>query len=55
MSTKTYVWIGLFVGSGIGGYVPSLWGVGFLSYSSALTSAIGAILGIWIGFKLGNN
>ena len=55
MSTKAYVWIGLFVGSTIGSYIPTLWGVGFLSYSSALASAIGGIFGIWAGFKLGNN
>ena len=54
MSTKTWIWIGLFVGSAIGAYVPGLWGVGTLSYSSAVASAIGGLVGIWAGFKIGN-
>ena len=54
MSTKTWVWIGLFVGSAAGGYLPALWGVGMFSYTSATLSAVGGILGIWAGFKIGN-
>ncbi len=55
MSKKTMVWIGLFVGSTIGGMVPSLWGDNFLTYSSVLLTALGGIVGIYIGFKLGND
>ncbi len=55
MSTKTYVWIGLFIGSAIGGYIPALWGASLLTYTSAILSAVGGLAGIWLGFKIGNN
>ena len=55
MSKKTLIWIGLFVGSTLGGMTPTLWGVGFLSYSSVLLTAVGGLLGIWIGFRLSND
>jgi len=42
------------IGSIIGGYIPTLWGAGLISYSSVLFSGIGAIAGIWIGYKLSN-
>ncbi len=53
MSRKTCIWIGLSVGSLAGGYVPLLWGSDILSVSSIVLSTIGGILGIWLGFKLG--
>jgi len=53
MSRKTLVWIGLSIGSVAGGYVPLLWGADMFSFSSVLFSAIGGILGIWLGFRLG--
>ena len=46
------VWIGMFLGSTVGGYVPSLWGADVFSASSILFPAIGAILGTWAGFRL---
>ena len=55
MSQKSLIWIGLFVGSTLGGMAPGLWGVGFLSYSSVLLTAVGGLIGIWIGFRLGKN
>ncbi len=42
------------IGSAIGGYIPTLWGAGFLSISSVLLTALGGMLGIWLGFKLSN-
>lgn len=45
------VMIGMVVGSTIGGYVPSLFGAGFLSLWGIVGSAIGGILGIWIAYK----
>lgn len=53
MSTKTLVWIGMFVGSTVGGLIPSLWGAGMLSFSSILLSGIGAMVGIYGGWKVG--
>ena len=40
--------IGLFVGSSI----PLLWGASEFSFSSIILSALGGLVGIWIGFKL---
>ena len=54
MPTRLLVFIGMTVGSIIGGYIPTLFGAGLLSYSSAFFSAVGAILGVWVGFKLSN-
>jgi len=52
MSQKTFIWIGLFLGSAIGGYVPVLWGGSIFSFSSILLSAVGAIFGIILGLKV---
>jgi uncharacterized membrane protein YeaQ/YmgE (transglycosylase-associated protein family) len=52
MNTKMPVWIGLTIGSSIGSYIPSLWGAGMFSFSSLLFSAIGSIIGIYLGFKI---
>ena len=54
MSTKTLVYIGMTVGSILGGYVPVLlWNASVLSYSSVLFSGIGGIVGIVLGLRLG--
>lgn len=53
MSQKTLVWIGLSVGSVVGGYLPVMWGGDLFSFSSIVLSTIGGFLGIWAGFKLG--
>ena len=52
MSTKTTIWIGVFIGGTIGGYIPYLWGAGFLSFSSLLLSALGSLAGLYLGFKI---
>lgn len=54
MSKRVLVSLGLIVGATIGGYVPLLFGAGLFSYTSILASGLGAILGVWIGFKLGD-
>lgn len=53
MDTKKLVWIGMFVGSAIGNYMPLLWGGGSFSFSSIILGSVGGLLGIWGGFKLG--
>ena len=40
------------VGSTLGGWIPSLWGAGFFSFSGLILSSLGAIAGIYIGFKM---
>ncbi len=51
MSNKTFVYIGAFVGSTIGSFIPTLWGAGFLSFSSVIASGIGGIIGIFVALK----
>jgi uncharacterized membrane protein YeaQ/YmgE (transglycosylase-associated protein family) len=51
MSKKTLAYIMAFVGSLIGGYIPTFWGAGVLSVSSLLFSGLGAILGIIMAVK----
>lgn len=50
---KKFVWIGLFVGSTVGGMVPGLWGAGLFSGWGVLFSLLGGLAGIWAGFKAG--
>jgi len=52
MNTRAFVWIGIFVGSTIGSFVPLLWGGDLISYSSIIFSGIGALAGIWLAYKL---
>jgi uncharacterized membrane protein YeaQ/YmgE (transglycosylase-associated protein family) len=54
MSGKTLYYIAAFVGSLIGGYIPTLWGAGFLSIASLIFSTVGAILAIVLVYKLSN-
>lgn len=54
MGTKQLVWIGMFVGGTIGGFVPLLWGGSAFSFSAILWNGIGAIAGIYAGFKISN-
>lgn len=53
MSKKALIWLGLTVGSGVGGYLPVLWGGDLISFSSVLLSAVGGIIGIWLGYRFG--
>ncbi|MDO8570797.1 MAG: XapX domain-containing protein [Candidatus Daviesbacteria bacterium] len=52
MSTKTLIFLGMLVGSIIGGYIPVLFGADIFSYISVITSGLGALLGIWLGYKI---
>ena len=53
MSRRTLIWIGLFLGSSLGSFIPTLWGAGYFSFSSAILTAIGGFAGIWLGYRLG--
>jgi predicted MFS family arabinose efflux permease len=50
-SMGSYVWIGIFIGSTIGGFIPELWGGEMLSYSGVLLSGVGAVAGLWLGSR----
>ena len=51
MSRKSLIWIGVTVGSTIGGLVPLLWDPNAV-FSSVLFGAVGGLLGIWAAFKI---
>jgi hypothetical protein len=46
--TKSRIWIAIFIGSTIGGFVPALWGGDMLSVAEVLWSGIGALAGLWV-------
>jgi predicted MFS family arabinose efflux permease len=46
------IWLGILIGSCIGGVAPELWGAGLISYSGVLLSGAGALVGLWAGYKL---
>ena len=52
MSMKSLMYMGAFVGSTIGGFVPSLLGVSWLSVWGLVASGVGGILGVWAGYKV---
>ncbi len=49
---RKIIWFGLFVGSVIGGFIPSFWGAGMLSFSGLIFSAPGGFAGVWLGFLI---
>ena len=50
MSRKKLIILGMVVGSIAGGYLPALFGLDGLMVS-LLSSFIGGIIGIWVGYK----
>ncbi len=53
MSSKTLIYIGMTIGSYIGGSLPLFWGASSFSFESIIFGAMGGILGIWLGYKMG--
>lgn len=47
--------MGMIIGSLIGGYLPVLFGVSPFSMVSIITGFIGAFLGIWAAYKIGQS
>lgn len=54
MNSKSLIWIFMLIGSTIGGFIPTLWGDSFFSMWSVILTAVGGLIGIYLGFKLGN-
>ncbi len=52
MSGKKLIWLGMFIGSTIGGMLPSMWGDDMLSVTGVLLSAVGGLAGIWAGYRV---
>ncbi len=46
------IWLGMIVGSAVGGFLPVLWGGSELSMASIILTAVGGFAGIWLGLKL---
>lgn len=56
MSRKTLIYIALSIGSVIGGWIGGLFDHGnWLGGWSILGGTVGAFLGIWVGYKLGDD
>jgi hypothetical protein len=53
VSKKGLIWLGLTVGTAVGGYLPVLWGGELISFSSVILSTAGGIAGIWLGYRFG--
>jgi uncharacterized membrane protein YeaQ/YmgE (transglycosylase-associated protein family) len=51
--TKLPIWVGMLIGSILGGYIPTLWGADIFSLTSLAGSVVGGLLGIWVGYKIG--
>jgi len=47
------VWMFAGIGSIIFSYIPALWGDGLLSISSVILGVVGGLLGIYVGWKIG--
>ena len=45
----------MFLGSTVGGFLPELWGNNVFSLSSVILTAVGGIIGIWLGYQIGKN
>ena len=49
---KRVIWLGMLVGSTIGGSIPMLWHGSVLSLSAVALSTVGGIVGIWAAYRL---
>jgi hypothetical protein len=52
MGSKFVLYFCIFIGSIVGGYIPSLWHEGLFSFWSIILSGVGGLAGIWVGYKI---
>lgn len=52
MGSNKLIALLMVVGSVVGGYVPALFGIDTFSFTGLVTSAAGAVAGIWLGYRL---
>ena len=55
MDARKLCWAGMIIGSGVGGYLPVLWGGEVISFAGVTCSLIGGLGGIWLGYRLGRS
>jgi uncharacterized membrane protein YeaQ/YmgE (transglycosylase-associated protein family) len=48
---RARIWLGVLIGSTIGGFIPDLWGASLFSYASVLLSGVGACAGLWLATR----
>ena len=51
MNTKSVIWIAVFIGSAVGGWIPTVFGGSSFGFGSIIGSTVGGLIGIWVGFK----
>jgi hypothetical protein len=49
---KQIIMIGMVIGSVVGGYLPTIFGVGAFSITSVLCGGLGGIIGIYLAYKI---
>jgi hypothetical protein len=53
---KSLIGFGLFLGSTVGGFVPSAWGDNnFLSPAGIFLTLVGGVVGVWAGYRIAQN
>ncbi len=52
MPAKAGITLAALIGSGVGSYIPILFGASYLSYSSVFVGGLGGLLGIYIAYKM---
>lgn len=52
MSSKSIVYLGIFVGSTLASGLASLLGFGFLSFTNLAISTVGSLLGFYLAFTI---
>ena len=53
MSSKI-IYLFIFIGGTIGGYLPTLFGISSFSFTSVICGGVGSVIGLWIGYKISN-
>lgn len=53
--SKSVIFLFLFIGSTVGSYLPLMWGGSLFSLTSVLLSAVGGLLGIYVGLRVSQN
>jgi len=50
--SKSLLMLGVFIGSLVGGYIPTLFGADAFSISSVIFGGLGSIIGLWLAYRI---